>query len=78
MVDERAPAELGMFDVIICRNVLIYFRDQTIEQVVDRFWQKLAPDGLLLVGASESLLRFKVPFVCEETRGAFFYRKQPK
>jgi len=78
LVDEQAPAELGMFDVIICRNVLIYFRDQTIAQVVDRFWQKLTPEGLLLVGASESLLRFEVPFVCEETRGSFFYRKQPK
>jgi chemotaxis protein methyltransferase CheR len=58
--------------------VLIYFRDQTIEKVVDRLWQQLTPNGHLLVGASESLLRFKVAFVCEEQRGAFFYRKQAK
>jgi chemotaxis protein methyltransferase CheR len=78
LVDERDSSELDPFDVIICRNVLIYFRDQTIEKVVDRLWHKLRPEGLLLVGASESLLRFKVSFACEEQRGAFFYRRQPK
>jgi chemotaxis protein methyltransferase CheR len=49
-----------------------------IEQVVDRLWQRLTPDGQLVVGTSESLLRFKVAFACEEQGGAFFYRKQPK
>lgn len=78
LVDERALLELGTFDIIICRNVLIYFRDQTIEAVVDRFWQLLEPDGHLVVGASESLLRFKVPFACHEQGGAFFYRKMPQ
>jgi chemotaxis protein methyltransferase CheR len=78
LVDDKEMSQLGTFDVIICRNVLIYFRDQTIENVVDRLWQRLTPDGLLLVGASESLLRFNVAFVCEEQRGAFFYRKQRK
>lgn len=78
LVDEREPLELGKFDVIICRNVLIYFRDQTIEKVVERFSRQLEPDGYLVVGASESLLRFKVTFACHEQGGAFFYRKQSK
>jgi len=78
LIDEKQPPEFGSFDVIICRNVLIYFRDQTIEQVIDRLWHRLKPDGYLVVGASESLLRFKVAFTCEEQGGAFFYRKQPK
>lgn len=78
LADEREPSALGVFDIIICRNVLIYFRDQTIEQVVDRLWQQLTPDGQLLVGASESLLRFKVAFACEEHRASFFYRRLPK
>jgi len=78
LADDREPPALGTFDVIICRNVLIYFRDQTIEKVVDRLWRQLTPEGLLLLGASESLLRFKVSFVCEEQRGTFFYRKLPK
>jgi len=78
LIDEQEPSELGTFDLIVCRNVLIYFRDQTIEKVVERLWRRLTPDGRLLVGASESLLRFNVPFSCEEQRGVFFYRKQPK
>jgi len=78
LADAGEPPALGPFDIIICRNVLIYFRDQTIERVVDGLWQQLTPDGHLLVGASESLLRFKVAFVCEEHRGTFFYRKLPK
>ncbi len=78
LVEQREPSELESFDVIICRNVLIYFRDQTIERVVDRLWQQLQPEGRLLVGASESLLRFNVAFACEEQRGVFLYRKRPK
>jgi chemotaxis protein methyltransferase CheR len=75
LIDERELTAMGQFDAIICRNVLIYFRDRTIEQVVANLRQRLLPNGLLVVGASESLLRFNVALVCEEQRGAFFYRK---
>lgn len=75
LVSAEELSALGTFDVIICRNVLIYFQDRTIERVARGLWQNLGPDGLLLVGSSESLLRFDLPFSCEELRGAFFYRK---
>jgi chemotaxis protein methyltransferase CheR len=78
LLGEREFEALGQFDVVICRNVLIYFRDRTIEQVIKKIWQHLRPNGYLVVGASESLLRFDVPFSCEEQRGAFFYRKLAK
>jgi chemotaxis protein methyltransferase CheR len=78
LMDERAIPALGHFDAIICRNVLIYFRDQTIRQVIGTLWRSLAPNGLLVVGASESLLRFDVAFSCEELQSAFFYRKVPQ
>jgi chemotaxis protein methyltransferase CheR len=77
LVDQRALQALGQFDAIICRNVLIYFQDSTIEQVVNRLGQRLLPGGRLLVGASESLLRFNLGLTCEEQGGCFFYRKQP-
>ena len=76
--DERELTEIGQCDVIICRNVLIYFSDKTIERIVSGLWRNLRPGGRLIVGASESLLRFDVPFACEEQGGAFFYRKLEK
>jgi len=63
------------FDLILCRNVLIYFRDAVVLQVVDRLARRLRPGGKLVVGASESLLRFGTLLRCEERAGAFFYVK---
>ena len=44
-----------LFDLIFCRNVLIYFQPDTKRQVIERLLSHLAPDGYLFVGHSESL-----------------------
>jgi chemotaxis protein methyltransferase CheR len=76
LTDPEAVRRVGKVDVIVCRNVLIYFRDSTIKSVVQSLCDALHPGGYLLVGASESLLRFGGGLRCEEHRGAFFYRKE--
>jgi chemotaxis protein methyltransferase CheR len=67
-------AAMGRFDAILCRNVLIYFSDLTTQRVLDSLNGRLVDDGVLLVGVSESLLRFGTSIVCEERGGIFVYR----
>jgi len=45
----------GPFQVILCRNVMIYFDREAQKQLVSRFYNILAPEGLLIVGHSEGL-----------------------
>ncbi|MGF1621505.1 MAG: CheR family methyltransferase [Rhodomicrobiaceae bacterium] len=49
-------SSLGKFDIIFCRNVLIYFEPERKADVLNRMAQILAPDGVLAIGASESVI----------------------
>jgi chemotaxis protein methyltransferase CheR len=76
LCDADAVAALGRFDLVLCRHVLIYFGDDRIEAVVSSLSQRLRDRGALLVGISESLLRFSTELGCEEIDGVFVYRRQ--
>ena len=52
--DDQYPVD-GPFDLIFCRNVLIYFDRQTKAAVIDRLARHLSPTGLLFLGHSETL-----------------------
>ncbi len=49
------------FDIIFCRNVLIYFDRETQEKVINKLCSKLKPDGFFFLGHSESITNFDVP-----------------
>ena len=50
------PVPAGRFDLILCRNVLFYLAPETREQVLARLAGALRPDGLLLLGAGETVI----------------------
>lgn len=52
----------GPFDVIFCRNVMIYFDKPTQEKLVNRFHELLGPGGYLLIGHSESINGLDHPY----------------
>jgi chemotaxis methyl-accepting protein methylase len=59
--DPIPPAGEQLFDVILCRNVLIYFDRPTVERVLEALEGALAPAGLLLLGAADRLSRQSLP-----------------
>jgi len=64
----------GLFDIIFCRNVMIYFDKPTQEKLIGRFWSMLREGGYLFVGHSESLtflahdFHYLKPAVYQKTR----------
>ncbi|ARN74663.1 CheR family methyltransferase [Oceanicoccus sagamiensis] len=61
----------GRFDIIFCRNVLIYFDRPTEEKVINQLCRKLKPQGHLFLGHSESITGLNVPL---DTLGATTYK----
>jgi chemotaxis protein methyltransferase CheR len=66
---------LGACDVIVCRNLFIYFKATTVNEVVDMFADLMPSPAFLCVGASESLLRLTTRFDLREIGGAYVYVK---
>ncbi len=63
----------GKFDLIFCRNVMIYFDKPTQETLVNRYWDVLNPGGYLFIGHSESLTGVKHRFKYSQPT---IYRKE--
>jgi chemotaxis protein methyltransferase CheR len=65
-------SHLGMFDVVFCRNVLIYFDQATKIGVLDRIARILEPDGYLALGAAETVVGLTESFKpLAERRGLY-------
>jgi chemotaxis protein methyltransferase CheR len=65
-------------DLILCRNVLMYFDAETVQRVAHRLLASLAPDGWLLIGASDPPLGRLVPCEVVVTTAGLAYRPRPR
>jgi len=77
LVDRDAIVGAGPFDVIFLRNVLIYFRPDLQRRVVQTVERSLAPDGVLFLGPSESLLSLDATLRPRDLGSSFCYRWPP-
>ncbi len=65
-------SSLGRFDIVFCRNVLIYFDDATKAQITEKMARVLNPGGILIIGATESLIDPQSRFAAvDDFRGAY-------
>lgn len=70
LLSDPYPSNLHM---IVCRNVLIYFTEETKEQIFRKYYNALAPGGVLFLGSTEQMMSYKdVGF---ERLDSFFFRK---
>ncbi|QCX32384.1 protein-glutamate O-methyltransferase CheR [Caloramator sp. E03] len=61
------------FDLIVCRNVVIYFTQETKDKIYKKFYNSMKPGALLFVGATESIFNYRE--LGFEKAGTFIYQK---
>lgn len=66
--------QLPPIDLLVCRNVLIYFTQKVIQTILRHFHRVLKPHGFLLLGHSETLRGVSDQFTVQEHSQTFFYR----
>jgi len=65
---------LGKFDIILCRNVMIYFTEEDRRKIYSNIAKVLEPDGYLIIGATESLANNSDLFVSKRYLNSIFYQ----
>jgi chemotaxis protein methyltransferase CheR len=72
------PRLLGTFDIVFCRNVLIYFDHDTKKGILERISRALSPDGVLCLGGSESVLDITDKFTNVTGQRSMYQQSAPK
>lgn len=70
-------SSLGYFDIIFCRNVLIYFSNEVKKQILQKIAASLQNDGILFLGASESISGLTDNFTMVRCNPGLYYLKKP-
>jgi chemotaxis protein methyltransferase CheR len=75
LLDDERTHLVGRCDVIFCRNVVIYFDAPARRRVIEMFYDRLVPGGVLLLGHAESLLNVSTAFELLHLQEDLVYRK---
>jgi chemotaxis protein methyltransferase CheR len=75
IIDQSTYESVRPLDVVVCRNVLIYFSDSATLKAIETFYRVLEPGGYLLLGHAESLARVTDLFTPIRFKGAMIYQK---
>ncbi len=73
LVDVASCSDLPVFDVVFCRNVMIYFSEGARRRASSVFWEHVREGGRLLLGHAESLLSLRTPFQSTHVRRDVVY-----
>ncbi|MGG1401132.1 protein-glutamate O-methyltransferase CheR [Bacillus salipaludis] len=76
LLNKVKASQIGEIDIIFCRNVLIYFDQETTKQVIRSLHQNLAPGGYLFLGHAESITQMDLGFRKVDSDKTFYYRKE--
>jgi len=66
---------IGTFDLILCRNVAIYFSVRARTELLDRIADQLRPDGALVVGSTEAITGLTRRFTRRDFHGGIYYER---
>jgi chemotaxis protein methyltransferase CheR len=75
LLDTNKMRMLGSFDLIFCRNVIIYFDQMAKKKAVESFYEALRGAGYLLLGHSESLMNITTLFTLRHFKNDMVYQK---
>ncbi len=70
----KSFAGIGKFDIILCRNVMIYFTEEDRKRIYTNLARALEPDGYLLIGSTESLTNVTDLFQSQRYLQSTFYQ----
>ncbi|MCL6600189.1 MAG: protein-glutamate O-methyltransferase CheR [Alicyclobacillus macrosporangiidus] len=76
LIDEEGTKKLGLFDVVFCRNVLIYFDTKTIQKVISSIYRRLYMGGYLFLGHAETITGMGLGFETVHSPATFYYQKE--
>jgi chemotaxis protein methyltransferase CheR len=77
LFDRSRVALLGHVDAIFCRNVIIYFDLAAKKKVVECLYERLRPEGFLMLGHSESLMNLSTSFALRHFANDMVYQRPP-